>query len=559
MTKSKFWPAAVGVFAAVIFIFGFFRAKDPYRWSGGASADSQSLGGALHFAREGFKAHSFCNYWHPGYLGKSYGAESAVGYYTRYPHGMNMLQALVIRRFGENRTLLMQGTVFIAAAALIFMYLVFAYFFTQRTAFIATVFIGSSLGYLQFIDCLDPYLYSEFFRFAILYVFLLSERFREKFGALALCTLGVWALIFMETFNSLDYIMFPHVFIFFYFLLSPRKMPWGRIVFLGSASVISFGIHLYRGHAVLQQYGIQAGPVLFNFFQEKTLPFHKGFGHVLSFLTYFSRTMETYMVRDNFGLGFGSFFIMMTLILFLRPLETEPRSEGFQKLGFSLPKALTVLAVPSFIWWIIFPNQTASFFNTPMHLYPIAGAVFGLALDACLTALGRKSSSKAFKTAVGFAIAGMVWSPMLITAKYLKEYPNRIDPTLRTYFLAFPGMPGPKLWELLRICQKIRSATEYGDIILTTTVFNLDEPFMEYNADRRMDFVGGTTVSHLTNKISELKKYREEGPKKFKIFNPRLKIYALVQSNECSEIKEYLEKRSSGTPLESGWTLYLCD
>ncbi len=555
MTQSKFWPVSVGILAIGILIFGVVRAKEPLRWSGWASGDAQILGGATHFARDGFKTHFFSNYWHPGFLGKVYGNESPVGYYTRYPHCGTFFYALIFRKFGESRALIQQLIVPFAAMALIFMYLTFSYFFSRRVAALGTLFIGTSVGYLQFLDCVNPYMTSEFMRFAVMYFFLLSERFRNNKLALGGWTFAVWILCFIETFSSLDYILFPQVFFWSFFILSRRKIPWTRLAILGTAPIFSFSLHFYRGHAALQHYGAGAAPAFLKFLGEKTLPFQHGIKSVLSFFTYFARTMDTYLTRDTFGFGFGILFLSVALIALLRRKESSDSEEGYQQMGFTLPRALALLAIPSFTWWIVFPNQSASFFNTPMHLYPIAGAVVGLALDACLTAF---SGPLPMKTGAGFAILGILWSPALVTSKYLKEYPNRIDPMQRTYLTALSGkISGPDLWLLIRVCQNVRSATQYGDIILTSGVFGVDEPFMEYNADRRMDYIGGETPEHLNAKFSAIKNYRIEGAKKFKIFNPKLKIYALVQSGICSPLEEHLKHAYQGRDLnESGWMLY---
>lgn len=97
--KGKVYPVLVGVFVLAVFVYGSIRIRNPLRWSAWGSGDAQALLASDQFARYGFKMHYFCNYQHAGYLGKSYGGESSVGYYTRYPCGQFLWYGWMMRFF----------------------------------------------------------------------------------------------------------------------------------------------------------------------------------------------------------------------------------------------------------------------------------------------------------------------------------------------------------------------------------------------------------------------------------------------------------------------------
>lgn len=162
-----------------VMAFGFIRTKYDLRWSAWAVGDAQAVNAARHFAREGFAYNYFLEYYHPGFLGKSIGNESPVGYYTRYPPFCSVWNGLLIRYFDASLRTLQCVSIVFYVLALLFAYLSFGLFFSKRAAFFSTVFISISPGYLQMMGCLAAYPYSEFFRFSIIYVFLRWAKSRE--------------------------------------------------------------------------------------------------------------------------------------------------------------------------------------------------------------------------------------------------------------------------------------------------------------------------------------------------------------------------------------------
>ena len=207
----------------VVALFGFSRLKSDYRWGGWAIGDAQNLNAAIHFADEGFKKHYFLTYYHPGYLGERYGTETELGYYTHYPPLSALLNGFVIKLWGDELWKLRSVSIAFSTAWLVFFYTLIGSMLNKKMALISTALIGTSAGYLDYMDGLAPYTYSEFYVYGALLLFAVSLRHGGMSGILL--RLASWLLVFLESFNSFDYIFFMIIFMIGYVLLfeSERK------------------------------------------------------------------------------------------------------------------------------------------------------------------------------------------------------------------------------------------------------------------------------------------------------------------------------------------------
>ena len=260
--RKNFWDLMFLGFALSVLAFGLLRVRRDLRWSCWAGGDAMALNAAIHFANEGFRNHYFLEYYHPGFLGKSVGNESPAGYYTRYPPLCAVFNGFLIRHFGDNPVLLKSVSVAIAVSGLAFGYLAFCSFFSKRVSFLSVLLIGGSVGFLQMMDAVCAYVYSEFFRFAILFFFLLWDS-RKGGRTLRLLLFGtLWLLVYGECVNSLDYYFFPQIFFWLYYALTGKKAPRAALFALAAAPVAAFFTHFYLSVLALRPFCLSAADAL---------------------------------------------------------------------------------------------------------------------------------------------------------------------------------------------------------------------------------------------------------------------------------------------------------
>lgn len=175
MKKNPTYDLVAVLFIISISIFALNRATHEYRWSAWAIGDAQNLNAALHFKNEGFLRHYFLTYYHPGYLGKSIGSETEIGYYTHYPPLSAILNGVIACLSGNKLFIFRAVAIFFSALALFFWYFIACQFFDKRIALLSTIFIGSSVAFLEFIDGLSGYTYDEFYSYGAILLFLIAE------------------------------------------------------------------------------------------------------------------------------------------------------------------------------------------------------------------------------------------------------------------------------------------------------------------------------------------------------------------------------------------------
>lgn len=549
------WAAVA--FAVLLFVFSLARARNPLRWSAWAMGDAQNLSAALHFANEGFLTHKFLTYNHPGYLGRHSRNESNLGYEPHYPSLSAAINGALIRRFGENLALLRGIAIAFSVPALLLWYAVCRHFFVRPVALAGMVFIGASVSYLEFVDCLSPYSYSEFFRLGAMASFLYSERLlsRRKAWASGLFIGLTWILTFLEAMNSNDYIVFLQIFFVGYYILDRRRpFPYLKCAILASAAAGAFALRFYQISLVLGSGdAVQEWTSRSLLSGEKTAPLQKGIGAFLSFWTYFARTMEDHMVRSNFGFGFGAVFLMLAWCwALLESYGDRLFAPGRQ--SWTLGRVFLLFLVPSLSWWILFSNHTAAFFYTPRHIYPFLGALLGTAFYIALRAV-REKRSPFHVWAGGFALAGILWSPVLLTGKYLKEYPNLINPQARAQMGDWKDLTTQDIGKWTENFEALREVTDYGDVIIF-----MDKrgeyagDFFEYPSQRRLEFA--ESLADLQEKRRMLLEYRNAPDPRYPVFGP-FSVYALTTESTPPQVLEELKKKfSAGRKAAGPWTLW---
>ena len=144
--SSRACNVALGCLVAVLFAFCVSRSRHELRWSAIAYADAENIIAATHFVKEGFKAHYFLNYHTPGYLGKARRNVSSLGYDSQYPPFGEILNAMIIKCFGENLFVLRVTGILFSCLALLLFYGVLARFFDRQASLFGTAFIALSVS-----------------------------------------------------------------------------------------------------------------------------------------------------------------------------------------------------------------------------------------------------------------------------------------------------------------------------------------------------------------------------------------------------------------------------
>ncbi|OGR88617.1 MAG: hypothetical protein A3A86_01460 [Elusimicrobia bacterium RIFCSPLOWO2_01_FULL_60_11] len=561
--SSRACNVALGCLVAVLFAFCVARSRHELRWSAIAYADAENIIAATHFVKEGFKAHYFLNYHTPGYLGKARRNVSSLGYDSQYPPFGEILNATIIRYFGEDLFVLRVTGIIFSCLALLLFYGVLARFFDRQASLFGTAFIALSVSFLDHADAVCLENFSETFRFGAMFLFLLAED-RLKAGRKAAAVLlfsGVWAVTFLEAMNSNHYVVFIQLFFLLYYFFRRRaqKFPWRRVLFLASAAVTAGALRVAQnvmalgGWEALRQLTVDS-PLS----GEKTAPLNKGILNFFSFWTYFARMLEDDMVRSHFGFGFALVFLAAGAVLLYPDPMREAATLPSKDRGLSYKQAMLLLLIPSLSWWAMFPNHAASFFWMPKHLWPVMAAVFGLALSMSVNALRGKEAGRALKWASALVIAGCLWTHAIFAGKYLKEYPNLISPQTRTQMSGWGELGTQDIAELVEVFKAVRQKTAYGDIVLVGDLsFQNADSFFAFYAMRRLDFAG--SLAEFEAQLKDLQEYRRTGAERYKIFGP-LKLYALARKDSGSELWKALRSRyPESRDLPHSWVLFSLD
>src|SRR4030042_3280532 len=229
------------LFILAVRLFGLMRAPNEYRWSGWAPGDAQTLAAARHFADEGFIEYRFLTYLKPGYMGAVHPSPVSYskwdGYYTHSPPLYALINGVILELGGE-RYAAQAFSISLSSLALLFWYIFACYFFKRPVALISTIVIGLSVVFLEHMDGLSRQTYDVPLVFAAIALFVALEHggiWKNKKKLRYIAFGGVWLIVFLQSFNSREYLLFLQFFLFgYYFLKGTRPFPYKKVVLFAS-------------------------------------------------------------------------------------------------------------------------------------------------------------------------------------------------------------------------------------------------------------------------------------------------------------------------------------
>ncbi|MBI2119114.1 MAG: glycosyltransferase family 39 protein [Elusimicrobia bacterium] len=486
------WNRYLALYLFVILLFGLSRVKEEYRWGAWAPGEAQNLNAATHFAEEGFKKHYFLPYYHPGHLGERYGTENKLGYYTHYPPLSAILNGLVIKIFGPEPWKNRMMSVFLSTAWLLFFYLLIKRLLNQSLAFISVFFIGISVGFLDYMDGLSPYTYSEFFVYGGLLFYVLGDQEPKK---ATLKTLSAWILFFLESFNSFDYILFIPLFILGYHLLLRKNFKQNvlKISIFLLAPLAGFILHLLQNAWLL--HGLK------NAYQDlsniASARLAQPFSINKLWLDFSKLTLNMLgWLKMNYGLRWPQLFILVLIFSYLTQVKNT--LQNIQQLY----KTLFVFLISTLVWWHLGMQAAWNFAQTMVRqIYPFISIILAFTILEGLNLI-RRERRMTFKIAfvVGLLIINIKSISHTIT--YLGEYPNWIRP-IRCWTIKSPQST---LIETIELSKELKKHTNYGDIIFVPEQFiwlqgnKQPNPIYEYYAQRRMEYIGNELPEFIQRK-----------------------------------------------------------
>lgn len=558
--SSARYALGVAVLVGVVGVFAVLRATHEYRWSAWALGDAQNLNAALHFAREGFRTHYFLPYFHPGYLGQVVGTASYLGYYTHYPPLFVIFNGVVATLFDENLFVLKSVSILVSMAALACWYLVASRLFARPVAFLSTLFVGTSVAFLEYVDSLTNMPGDEFLRAAALLLFLSADQPpRRAAGKRTAVLAATWIVVFLQSFNSFDYIIFLQVFFWGYYLLTrgPHALPYARLLLLATAPAAGFLVHFAQNAAAL---GVgEAYRDLAGIFWHRTLDlravsifelprlvwgyFRINFPHVSSSL------------QSGYGFDVSALLLLAVVVLLLRPDHAASQRAG----ALDVNRALLLLAVCSVTFWMFLMGRVFPYMH--LHALPIVGSLFGLTVICCWRLLREPSAGIRRWAGIIGLVACLL--PALDRLSYVRAYPNLLDPS-RVWLM---DVPREEMIAGLEVSKKIRDRTRYGDIVMVPFRGLLDwhggqevNALYEYYSQRRNEAIGWN-VGEFQDRRAFLESYRtklrsEQGVE--------IKLYAVVQvdagpDDERARLYEYLTTAYRREALGERWLLVHLD
>lgn len=378
--------------------------------------------------------------------------------------------------------------------------------------------------------------------------------------------MGVWVFVFLQSFNSFDYILFLQLFfVGYYFLKRGRTFPYKRLIFFATAPVAGFLLHFMQNAVALGG--------AYNAYKDLRDVFSGRFIAVTTYHPFY--LMETIgamfagldkWLSVGFGSGFGYIFLMLAVFLFLEFLNRKnklDRTELGNGAGLSPNRFFLLFTICSIVWWLLMIQATPSFARYMVrHAFPVVGVLFAVVITSSLEFARKKDNDPLLRFGAVIVIMASIWTPFINTAWYLREYPNLMQPK-KVWALY---LPLDTLIKGIEVSKKIREKTSYGDIVLVPRQFVLKKtrggnqiyPLFEYYSQRRMEFLGESIVE-FREQLEALQRYREEVPK-FDKKAGRIKLFALMERDMNLDLQRYLLLNSQSKEIVNDkWFLFDLD
>lgn len=493
------WNRTLILFLLIVLFFGLSRVKEDYRWGAWAVGEAQNLNGALHFAKEGFIKHYFLPYYHPGHLGERYGTENKLGYYTHYPPLSTILNGLIIKVWGDNPWKNRMISVLLSITWLLFFYLLIRKLLSPSLAFVSLFFIGVSVGFLDYMDGLSPYTYSEFFVYGGLLCYVLGDQEPKQRKILPLCA---WILFFLESFNSFDYILFIPLFILGYHLLLRKNFKQNilKIFIFLTAPLAGFILHLLQNSWLLG--GIEIA--IRDLSDIASARLSQPFSISKLWEDFYKLTVNMLgWFKMNYGLRWPQLFMLILLFTYLTA-QTKAALKSFEQLY----RTLFIFLIAPLVWWLVGMQAAWNFAQTMVRqIYPLISMILAFTLLEGWNTIKREKRIT-IKAAILVGLFIINVKAISHTFTYLGEYPNWIRP-IRCWTIKSPQTT---LIETIELSKQLKKHTLYGDIIFVPKNFIWLEgnfqpnPIYEYYAQRRLEYSGYNFLEFVQRK-NKIKNY----------------------------------------------------
>lgn len=421
----------------LIFIIGAYltiKALPENSWDGWGFASAQAMLSAKQWAKEGIFKNYFL-YLPQGYSkivryfddpelrqhtrGLSTGG--FIGkrlYYTHYPPGFNLQNALLMKTGIENRFWFRFLEISISLFALVFLYWFFNLISNNLIAILGVTYYTLSVLFLDYADALAQQPIDEL-RFVIIVLSVFSLRWYENkyFNYI------IWALYFWIAFSSYDSTFFIFAWLVGMDFIKKKKIDWRNLFFWASAPILAFGVQIFQNYLYLGWHDMILD--FYGAFKAEVVGSRKNF-----FISHLQR------LTDPFDWFFGVKWYLGILISVL----------GISALKFGkkyLPENVDLRFLYLGFAVILF---NFLFFPSLFFYQGRIVAIFGGLLVGILTVISVKEITLLFKTNTSTPHRGVVVFGIFIlilglwfiqgkrTYAYIKKWPNNVWPAEKIDF-----------------------------------------------------------------------------------------------------------------------------
>jgi len=226
------------------------------RWGYYCFSDYSTMLGGKRFYEEGFAQNYFLAAQTVGY--KEFARSlhyyqvpqivpnSAI-YYTHHGSLDSIINGL-LRHIGLTQlTDFYKVAAFLSLLGLLFWYGAAVQLFRRPVALVSLLFIGTAYPFTRTMETIAYYSYDLFWVFGAIFLFILADRSRFKGRRIGMLLLfGAWLFTFLQSRNSLEWILFLQIFFIGYYLVfygRAARSKWRHMLFFLSAPILGFAIH----------------------------------------------------------------------------------------------------------------------------------------------------------------------------------------------------------------------------------------------------------------------------------------------------------------------------
>jgi len=521
------------------------------RWSYYSFSDYLTMLGGKQFYDEGFSQNYFLANMTVGYKEFARGwyyyqvphlvPNSAI-YYTHHGSLDNIVNGLLRHTGLTQLTDFYKVAALLSLLGLLFWYGAAVQLFRRPVALVSLVFIGTAYPFTRMMETIAYQSYDIFWVFGAVFLFTLADRSRFKGRRIGLLLLlGGWLFSFLQSLNSLEWILFLQIFFIGYYLVfygHAAKSKWRHMLFLLSAPILGFAIHF--GQVAWCLGGIHNAFIdLKMAFLRRTVDF--GLAEEVGFRYYTIREAIRYIIPFLLNRLMLGWVVALSALAVPVIIDKFRGSDDIEKEDILHQlKLILLVGVAGIAYLVVFLQNTVT--NLPYIvrlLLPFIALLFAFS-GAALSRLALRLVSSKWNLEGRLSCILLVLVALVPTVTIVQERVDKFE--MSYHMLAYTddgtnvgrwdfGYLGRHPNQIVALAEYIKEHTSYGDIIITdidtggTGHPRYPHPVYEYLSERRFEKFRG--LDDFLARWRDLQEIRSNLPED----NPakNVKFYLLVE------------------------------